>query len=170
MSAENAPESALQGLLTCGNCGEPMTFEGIGPKPQYACRSRPDNESGDCGTPDLDASATDALLLSTVFQTVMTERNIGTVLESANRTLLEDGPQGEFITRDALQRLVRHPSLLVQAAGGSARTRLFLRRFISNIEIHPERAIVRYSLPLPADSPLPRKLCQEIELLPEALT
>ena len=169
MNAGAAPGTPLDGLLTCGNCGEPMTFDGGGPKPRYGCRSRPENDPGRCETPDLNADAADDLILNAVLRTVMTQRNTGTVLYSANEPRPEDGPQGEIITAEVIQGLIRHPSLLIRAVGGLAITQQFLRRFISRIEIHPEMAIVRYSLPLPADSPLAGKLCQQIELLPEAL-
>ena len=56
---------------------------------------------------------------------------------------------------------------MVKAVGSASEARNLLSRFIKEIQVHAGRAVVRYSIPLPADSPLAGMVNQEIELPPD---
>ncbi len=43
-------------------------------------------------------------------------------------------------------------------------TRAFLRTFIQRIEVRPGRAMIRYTIPMPKDSPIGRSDCAEVGL------
>ena len=64
-----SPESALDGLITCGDCGQPMLLDDTRGEQEayYACQSR-------CPTPRLHARRTEVLLIRTALQTVLTDR------------------------------------------------------------------------------------------------
>ena len=49
MTTNTRPEPALDGLLTCAECGGPMTLD-YGPEPQYTCGPKPANGRSRCRT------------------------------------------------------------------------------------------------------------------------
>ena len=71
------------------------------------------------------------------------------------------------MTNRDIKKLNKRPDLLVQAAGGTSEIRNLLSRFIEEIQVHAGRAVIRYSIPLPADSPLAGMMYQEVELAPD---
>ena len=68
-----------------------------------------------------------------------------------------------------MQEVREIPERFVLATGGSPRTRDFLCRFITEIQVHAETAVIYYSIPLPEDSPLAGTRQQEIDLPQEVL-
>ena len=157
----NAPTSTifpLDGLLICGQCGEPMHIND-GLEPRYVCEP-------ECSTPSLRAGGVDMMLIGQIMETVLTPRNTATVLRTTNEELADAGEQYSLTARD-IKQLSKRPELLVQAAGSASETRHLLSRFIKEIQVHAGRAVVRYSIPLPADSPLAGMMHQEVELPPD---
>ena len=129
----------------------------------YACQSR-------CPTPRLHALRAEVLLVRTVLQTVLTEENISWLLAVANDPQRYDEAREHSLTRQDLQEVRENPERFVLAAGGTPRTRHFLGRITTGIQVHAERAVVHYSIPLPEDSPLAGMRRQEIDLPEEVLT
>ena len=71
VAPRTSPKSALEGLITCGSCGQPMVLDDTREEQEayYACQSR-------CPTPRLHARRTEVLLVRTALRTVLTEENI----------------------------------------------------------------------------------------------
>ena len=148
----------LEGLLICGQCSEQMTLEDDR-EPRYACRHG-------C-SPWLRAGAGDTMIIGRVLDTVLTPRNTATLLEAANEGLADETGAQHVLTDRDIGELTNRPDLLIQAAGSVSQTRCLLGRFIKEIQIDAGRAIVRYSIPLPADSPLAGMKDQQIDLAPD---
>ena len=86
------------------------------------------------------------------------------MLEMADDPGRYDEAREHSLTRQDLQEVRENPERFVLAAGGAPRTRHFLGRITTGIQIHAARAVVHYSIPLPEDSPLACMLRQEIDL------
>ena len=158
----NAPTSTafpLEGMLICGQCSEPLTLDDD-PEPRYTCRHG-------CSTPWLRAGGVDTMLIGRILETILTPRNTTTLLKAVNEELRDETEAQHVLTGRDIEELTKRPDLLVQTAGSGSETRHLLGRFIEDIQIHAGRAIVRYSIPLPADSPLSGMKSQEIELAPD---
>lgn len=169
MTTNTTPRSALDGLLRCGECGEPMDSD-HGPEPRYICRPKPGNGWSHCQTPRLHADRTASLIIGQVLQAVLTEANISSVLAAANDPQQSQDADAHMLTKDDVLKIKERPDLFIQALGGTAETRDFLRGFIAEIRAHPEKGVVHYAIPLPADSPLAGMSRQEISIPEEALT
>ena len=158
----NAPTSTtfpLDGMLICGQCDEPMHIND-GLEPQYVCEQ-------ECSTPSLRAGSVDMMLIERILETVLTPRNTATVLRIANKELADEtGGQHSMTNRD-IEEFYKRPDLLVQTANSASETRNLLSRFIEEIQIHDGRAVIRYSIPLTADSPLAGMMSQEVKLAPD---
>ena len=168
MTTNTAPESALDGLLTCGECGEPMPLD-ESPEPVYACRAGPGNGWSHCRTPRMRAGPAEDLLIGAVLQAVLTERNIATVVAAATEPQPGDDTSEYRITGEEIQELKTRPDLFIQAVGGTEKTRGFLATFIAEIQVHSGKGVIQYSIPLPADSPLAGMSQQEVAISEEAL-
>ena len=168
MTTNTTPESVLDGLLTCGECGELMGLNGS-PEPTYAYRPGPGNGWSHCRTPRLRAGPVEDLFIGSVLRTVLTEQNTIKLLAAANDPQPGGGEQSHGLTRDDARELQGHTDLFVQAVGGATETRDFLCRFIAEIRVHPGKGAVHYSIPLPADSPLAGMREQEIGIPEGAL-
>ena len=70
------------------------------------------------------------------------------------------------MTNRDIEKLYKRPDLLVQTPGNTFETRKLLSRFIEEIQIHSGRAVIRYSISLPDDSPLAGMMYQEVEFTP----
>ena len=165
--------SPFDGLLRCGNCGRTMNYydELRTRAGRYTCN--PERGSGQiCSTPALNADLTDALLINTIMETVLTDRALFLVLANADQIAL-DGPPGEAqdftLSRADIRDLHSDPDRFVRAAGGPAGFRMFLGKFVREILVQDERVIITYALPLPNDSPLPGRTQQEFDI-PKMLT
>ena len=160
----------LDGLLTCGSCGQPMPLDDNqgDQDASYACQPGPGQCR--CPTPRLHARSVEILLIGKIIQTVLTAENISRALAVAN----DPGRYGEAgyhrLTRQDLQEVRENPERFVLAVGGALRSRDFLSGFIAGIQIHGKKAVVCYSIPLPEDSPLAGARQLEIDLPEEVLT
>ena len=168
----STPISALDGLITCGSCGQPMALDDAqgGQEARYACRPGPGNGWSRCPTPRLHARSAEVLLVGNVLQTVLTDENISRVLSVANDPGRYDEARKHGLTRQDLQDVRENPERFVLAVGRTVESREFLGRFIAGIRIHAEKAVICYSIPLPEDSPLAGMRQQEINLPEEVLT
>ena len=158
------PKSALDGLITCGSCGQPMVLDGTQGDQEacYACQSR-------CPTARLHTLRAEVLLVRTALQTVLTEENISRVLAAANDPQRYDTACERSLTNQDVQELGENPERLVLAADRTQESRDFLGTIVAEIQVHAEMAVIRYALPLPGDSPLAGMRRQEIDLPEEAL-
>ena len=165
-----SPKSVLDGLITCGSCGQPMTLDDAqrGQEALYACEPGPGQSR--CPTPRLHARSAEVLLIGKVLQTVLTDETISRVLDAANNPQAvrrstgtqadQAGPTGGQGKPGTLRPGHRQDLL---------ESREFLGRFIAGIRIHAEKAVICYSIPLPEDSPLAGMRRQEIDLPEEML-
>ena len=167
----STPISALDGLITCGSCGQPMALDGTqgGQEARYACRLGPGNGWSRCPTPRLHARRAEVLLVGNVLQTVLTDETISRVLAVANDPGRYDEAREHRLTRQDLQEVRENPERFVLAAGGASRTRDFLSGFIAGIQVHAEKTVICYSIPLPENSPLADTRRQEIDLPEEII-
>ena len=165
----STPISALDGLITCGSCGQPMFLDDTqdDQEASYTCRPGP-GQSG-CPTPRLHARSAEVLLIGKVLQTVLTDETISRVLAVANDPGRYDEAREHRLTRQDVQELMENSERLVLAVGRTVESREFLGRFIAGIRIHAEKAVICYSIPLPEDSPLAGIRRQEIDLPEEVL-
>ena len=161
------PKSVLDGLITCGSCDQPMALDGAqgGQEAGYACRPGLGNGWSRCEAPRLHARSAEVLIIGRVLQTVLTEENISRVLAVANDPQRYDEARKHGLTRQDLQEVRENPGRFVLAA----ESREFLCRFITQIRIYTEKAVVHYSVPLPEDSPLTGTRRQEVDLPEEVL-
>ena len=169
MTIGSTPISVLEGLITCGSCGQPMFSDGAqgGQEALYACEPGPGQ--GRCPTPRLHARRTEILLIGRVLQTVLTDENISRVLSVANDPGRYDEAREHRLTRQDLQEIRENPECFVLATGEPLRTRDFLSGFIAGMRIHAGRAVIHYSISLPEDSPLTGMRQEEIDLPEEVL-
>ncbi len=165
----STPISVLEGLITCGSCGQPMALDDTqgGQEASYACRPGPGQSR--CPTPRLHARSAEVLLIGKVLQTVLIDETIFRVLAVANDPGRYDEAREHRLTMQDVQELMENSERLVLAVGRTVESREFLGRFITEIQIHDERAVICYSIPLPEGSPLADMRRQEIDLPEEAL-
>ena len=163
------PKAVLDGLITCGNCGHPMFLDGNqgGQEARYACQPGPGQSR--CPTPRLHARSAEVLLIGKVLQTVLTDETISRVLAVANDPGRYDEAREHRLTRQDVQEFMENSEHLVLAVGRTVESREFLCRFINEIQVHAETAVIHYSIPLPEDSPLAGMHQQEIDLPEEML-
>ena len=165
------PKSALDGLITCGSCGQPMLRDDTGEEQEahYVCQPGPGNLWAQCQTPRLHARRTEALLAGTALRTVLTEENITWLVTEANAPQRYDTARASSLTRQDVKDLWENLERLVLATDSTRESRDFLGKVISEIQIYTRTAIICYTLPLPGDSPLAGMRRQEIDLPEEAL-
>ena len=166
VAPRTSPKSALEGLITCGSCGKPMVLDDTqhDQEAHYVCQPGPGNRWAQCQTPRLHARRTEVLLVRTALRTVLTEENISRVLPLLNDPQRYDAAPEHSLTRRDVQELRENPKLLVLAADSTQETRDLLGIIVAEIQVHAERAVVLYSIPLPEDSPLAGRRRQEIDL------
>ena len=165
------PKSALDGLITCGSCGQPMILDDTGGEQEahYVCQPGPGNLWAQCQTPRLHALRAEVLLVRTALQTVLTEENIYRVLAEANDPQRYDAARERSLTRKDVQELGENPERLVLAADSTRESRDFLGRLVAEIQVYTRTAVICYALPLPGDSPLAGMPRQEVDLPGEVL-
>ena len=161
MNAPTPTASPLEGLLICGQCLEQITLVDD-PPPRFTC-------SRGCSTPGLIVGEFDTMLIGKILETVITPRNMATLLREANQQLAGEAGPTHVMTAEDVEELTKTPDLLMQAAGSATEARLLLGRFIEEIRVHEGWAVVRYSIPLPADSPMAGMKQQEIKLAPDLM-
>ena len=162
----------LDGLLRCGTCGRPMTFDSPVDReePTYACRRWSVNDWSRCETPSVRADALHRLVISRVMPAVLTPSNLAYLMAEISDQMVEDTgnqtPQRgapPVISRDEAKAIATDPETFLQP-DRIADARRFLERFIEQIVVQPGRLIVSYSHPLPVDHELSGTYQQAIEL------
>ena len=161
------PKSALDGLITCGSCGQPMVLDDTGGEQEahYVCKPGHSNLWAQCKTPRLHARRTEALLAGTALRTVLTEENVSWLVTEANDPQRYDTPRERSLTRQDVKDLGENPERLVLAADSTRESRYFLGKIIAEIQVYTRTAIICYTLPLPGDSPL-AGIRRQVHLLP----
>ena len=181
MTTETPPKSPLDGLLKCGQCGEPMALDEIDPNrpPYYACKPRPGNGWTSCPTPELKADDFDNLIISRVMDTVLTKKNLLNLVAITDQLHTEEDSQlsiddslvdETILTRAEIREIHTNSNRFIRAQGGVKEARETLGMFIAEIRAEPGQVIVHYSIPLPSDSPLRGSRRQEIPLPTEILS
>ena len=120
------PKSALDGLITCGSCGQPMVRDDTGEEQEahYVCQPGPGNLWAQCQTPRLHARRTEALLAGTALRTVLTEGNISWLVTEANDPQRYDAPRASSVTRQDVKDLGENRNYLLHTpAAGRQPTR-----------------------------------------------
>ena len=163
MTTETTPRTPLDGLISCGSCGAPMRHvEATGDhEALYVC-----HREHLAGTEiRLEAHATDRLVISGVLTAALTERGMATVQSAVRKYNEQEDEDGRMPEGDA-SSLREDISFFLRAAGHTKKTGNFLKTFITDVRLFPDRAVVVYAMPLPADSDLAGATEQEIRLLP----
>ena len=149
-------------LINCGDCGAPMRYREAagGRQALYACEE--EHRTG--RSVRLQAHATDYLVIGGVLNAIFRGRSFATVQSAVSEYEANEGVRGrpgEDIAslRDEISLFLRTEDRVDVAAH-------FLTRFIRDVKLFPDRAVVHYALPLPADSRLAGATEQEIPLLP----
>ena len=170
VAPRTSPKSALEGLITCGSCGQPMLRDDTGgQEAHYVCQPGPGNLWAQCQTPRLHARRTEVLLVRTALRTVLTDENISRVLPLLNDPQRYDAAREHSLTRRDVQELGEDPERLVLAADSTRESRDLLGTIVAEIQVHTKRAVICYTFPLPGDSPLAGMRRQEVDLLKETL-
>ena len=171
VAPRTSPKSALEGLITCGSCGQPMVLDDTGGEQEahYVCKQGSGNLWAQCKTPRLHARRTEALLAGTALRTVLTEENVSWLVTEANDPQRYDAPRASSVTRQDVKDLGENPERLILAADSTQESRYFLGKIIAEIQVYTRTAIICYTLPLPGDSPLAGMRRQEVDLPTEAL-
>ena len=125
VAPRTSPQSALEGLITCGSCGKPMVLDDTQGKREasYACQPGPRNPWVRCPTPRLHALRAEILLARTALRTVLTDENICRVLLLLNDPQRYDTAPEYSLTRKDVQQIREHPKLLVLAADSTQESR-----------------------------------------------
>ncbi len=113
----------------------------------------------------LQAHTTYRLVISGALTAILTEKSIATV-QSAIREYKEQEDTDSSLPAEDISLLREDLSLFLRAAGSAEKTGNFLTTFITRIKLFPDRAVVHYAMPLPADSHLARATEQEVLLSP----
>ena len=123
----STPISALDGLITCGSCGQPMALDDTqgGQEARYACRQGPGDRWDQCRTPRLNARRAEALLIGKALRTVLTDETISKVLAVVNDVQRYDEARQHSLTRQDLQEVREDPERFVLASGRAAESREF---------------------------------------------
>ena len=160
MTADTTTKTPLHGLVSCGSCGAPMRHDKATGDHQalYVC----DQEHRTGTEVRLPARATDRQVISGVLTAVFAKRSVATV----QSIIREYEYAGSSLSDEDISLLVEDLSLFLREAGSEEKTRNFLTMFITRIELFPDRAVVVYAVPLPADSHLAGASEQEILLSP----
>ena len=171
VASRTSPKSALEGLITCGSCGQPMVLDDTQGKREasYACQPGPGNRWAQCQTPRLHALRAEVLLVCTALRTVLTDDNISRVLPLLNAPQRYDATPEHSLTRRDMQELGENPKLLVLAADSTQETRDLLGIIVAEIQVYTKTAVICYALLVPEDSPLAGMRQQEVDLPEETL-
>ena len=118
----STPISALDGLITCGNCGHPMFLDDTqgDQEASYACQPGPGDRWDQCPTPRLNARRAEALLIGKALRTVLTDETISKVLAVVNDVQRYDEARQHSLTRQDLQEVREDPERFVLASGRAA--------------------------------------------------
>ena len=121
------PRSALDGLITCGNCGQLMLLDDTqgDQEASYACQPGPGDRWDQCRTPRLNARRAEALLIGKALRTVLTDETISKVLAVVNDVQRYDEARQHSLTRQDLQEVREDPERFVLASGRAAESREF---------------------------------------------
>ena len=161
MTTDTTPRTPLDGLISCGSCGAPMRYDEAAADHDalYVC-----GQEHQTGTEvRLEAQATDRLVVGGVLTAILTEKSIATV-QSAIREYEEQERGDSRLPDEDISSLRENISLFLRSAGRAGKTGHFLTTFITDVRLFPDRAVVRYAIPLPADSHLAGATEQEINL------
>ena len=113
----------------------------------------------------LQAHVTDRLVITGVLNAILAKRSVATV-QSVIREYEEQGNAGSNSPDEDISLLIEDLSPFLREAGNAEETGNFLTMFIRRIKLFPDRAVVVYAMPLPADSHLAGATEQEILLSP----
>ena len=162
MTTGTPPKSPLDGLVICGSCGAPIDFEGPGQdrEARYACNGNHDCRRNSLRVP---ANRADRLIIGSVLVAVLTDNGISIVKSAITGLDEEENTGGAFPSGD-VGLLREDPYFFLQAVRTVENARNFLATFITRVKLFPDRAVVHYTMPLPADSHLAGATKQEVPL------
>ena len=164
MATETTTKTPLDGLISCGSCGAPMRYDKATGDHEalYVC----DQEHRTGTEVRLQAHATDRLVISGVLNAVLAKKTVAT-MQSVIREYEEQGYAGSGLPDEDISLLIEDVSLFLREAGSTEETGNFLTMFITDVKLFPDRAVVVYAMPLPADSHLAGATEQEVLLCTE---
>ena len=162
MTMGTPPKSPLDGLVICGSCGAPIDFEGPGQgrEARYACNGNHECRRNPLRVP---ADWADRLIIGSILVAVLTDNGISTV-KSAITKPDEAENAGRAFPGEDVGLLREDPYFFLQSVRTMENARNFLATFITRVKLFPDRAVVHYAMPLPADSHLAGATKQEVPL------
>jgi hypothetical protein len=169
MTTTTPPRTPLDGIITCGACAEPLDIEpgNAGQEPRYTCRPSPGNGWTECGTPKLRAHQADVLIIGEILDSIITDETTEMILAAATGSPKGDQTGEHGLTNREVDRLKNNPAEFTTSLGGATKARDFLAGFVDEVQVHQDRAIVCYALPLPSSSPLEGLTSQDVNITPE---
>ena len=163
MTTDTTAKTPLAGLISCGSCGAPMRYDkATGDHVAlYIC-----NQEHRTGTEVmLPAHVTDRLVITGVLNAILAKKSVATV-QSVIREYEEQGNAGSSLPDEDISILIEDLAPFLREAGSAEVTRNFLVMLITDVKLFPDRAVVVYPIPLPADSHLAGATEQEVLLPP----
>ena len=113
----------------------------------------------------LQAHVTDRLVITGVLNAILAKKSVATV-QSVIREYEEQGNAGSGLPDEDISILIEDLAPFLREAGSTEVTRNFLVMLITDVKLFPDRAVVVYPMPLPADSHLAGTTEQEVLLSP----
>ena len=151
----------LEHLLQCRQCGSPMLVS-PGPDPNadvYRCSRSNTSQNRTCATPDVRAYRFETWLIQELTDVIMTPRNVlflqQSLAASNKETLRLDPSNTAELARDPLTYNAKDARQLAKRT---------FANFIHKITLQGTMAVIHYSIPLPADSPLPGAHVQTVNI------
>ena len=165
MTTDTTPQTPLDGLVSCGNCGAPMHYEEPNEDHEalYVCAEDHGGDGRSNQTLEIPVHTTDRLVLGNVLGAVLTEKTIAIVRSSISESDERSGTGSSFPAED-LNLLKENPYFFLRAVKGTEKARDFLAMFITRIRLSTDKAVIQYALPLPSDSHLAGAIEQEVQL------
>ena len=167
MATNTVRTYALQHLLQCQCCLSPMRVEpSIMPENDvYRCSQSHHGPDSSCAAPDVRARLLENWLIQDLSESIFTPQNI----EFLRLHLAQAGYSPQELDPAQLKEKAADP-LTYTAASITPMAQQLFAKLIDTITVNGTEATVHYSLPLPADGPLPEARVQTITLPAQVLT
>lgn len=137
----------------------------------YVCQSKIKKGSETCETPRLNARNFERTIIEQLRSHILTESNI--CEHKLRKERLEAAAEEARRTLAEIRRLLHSTEAIATFAADMAEflltselteTRALLQTFFKRIAVKPGRATIRYTIPMPEDSPIGRKVATEVAL------
>ena len=154
----------LSGLVRCKACNRALSGQDAksGKFAYYVCQSLLKRGSGTCDAPRLNARRFEEQVVGKIRENVLTESNIRALVKMVDEEM--DGVAKE--QRQKLETITAYALDMSMFLNESELTerRAFIESFVKEIVVMPDNAVVRYTIPMPDDSPIPGRDVEDMAL------